>query len=612
MPAPTGQFPLTWELDSFFPKPATSEFRAVLEQYQQQLTRLADESDRLPAFAPAQTGPWSAFVQSWDTLETRGGDLRSFVGCYAAEDAENKLYQRLEAELSALDPLRERIATNVEFALQAAEDATFAQAVAASPVLTKLKYFLTVRRREAKMRLPREQELLAADLAVDGLHAWGRMYDRMSGALKVTVVEKGRTVSKSPGQVLFDSPQRTVRENNFFSADAAWTSIADSCADALNHIAGARLTKYRRLGLANHLVAPLSYNRMSRETLTAMWDAITARKPMLSEYLSRKAKLIGQEQLAWYDLAAPLPVIPGSRNVDDISYDQSCHWIVDAFERFSPELGRFASDALTGRWIEVENRSGKRQGGFCTGFHGHKQSRIFMTYTNSADSMSTLAHELGHAYHSYVLRDEPSFLADYPMNLAETASTFAEAVLGEDRIQRAQSDYERLALLDGALGDAVAFLMNIHARFLFEDAFHRERAAGEVPTDRLSELMESAQKTAYLNTLAADGWNPRFWVSKLHFYITGLPFYNFPYTFGYLLSLGVYAIGRNSGPGFADQYRRLLMATGCCDAEDAVQSTLGYDLRGPEFWNRSLDVIAERVQQFVELSDKVLAKTATV
>jgi oligoendopeptidase F len=607
-----GPYPLTWELDSFFPKPSTPEFRTALEQFQQRLTALADESDQLPPFAPGQAGPWAAFLPTWDALETHGGDLRSFVGCYAAEDAENKHYQRLEAELSALDPLRERIATNVEFALQAADNATFEQTVAASPVLSKLAYFLTVRRREAKLRLPREQELLAADLAVDGLHAWGRMYDRMSGALKVQVVEKGRPVSKSPGQVLFDSPQRAVRENNFFAADAAWTTIADSCADALNHIAGARLTKYRRLGLADHLVAPLSHNRMSRETLTAMWDAITARKPMLVDYLSRKAKLLGLERLAWYDMAAPLPVIPGSRNVDDIPYDQACGWIVEAFGRFSPELGQFAQTALSQRWVEVENRSGKRQGGFCTGFHGHKQSRIFMTYVNSADSMSTLAHELGHAYHSYVLRDEPVFLADYPMNLAETASTFAEAVLGEDRLQRAQSDYERLALLDGALGDAVAFLMNIHARFIFEDAFHRERAVGEVSTDRLSELMESAQKTAYLNALADDGWNARFWVSKLHFYITGLPFYNFPYTFGYLLSLGVYAIGRNSGPGFADQYRRLLMATGCCDAEDAVQSTLGYDLRGPEFWNRSLDVIAERVQQFVALSDKVLAQTAVM
>ena len=235
-----------------------------------------------------------------------------------------------------------------------------------------------------------------------------------------------------------------------------------------------------------------------------------------------------------------------------------------------------------------------------------------MTYTNSADSMSTLAHELGHAYHSWVLRNEPVLQQDYPMNLAETASTFAEAVLGEQRLQLASTDYERLQILDGMLGDAVAFLMNIHARFLFEDEFHRQRATGELTSDQLNELMVKAQREAYLNTLADQGWNPRFWVSKLHFYITSVPFYNFPYTFGYLLSLGVYAIGKDSGPDFPQNYRRLLLATGSQDAEDAVQSTMGFDLRKPDFWQKSLTIVADRVRDFIKLADRVLDKTNRV
>jgi oligoendopeptidase F len=209
------------------------------------------------------------------------------------------------------------------------------------------------------------------------------------------------------------------------------------------------------------------------------------------------------------------------------------------------------------------------------------------------------------------LRDRPLFLQDYPMNLAETASTFAEAVLNEERLKAAQSGRAKsasqsrdaqLSQLDGMLGDAVVYLMNIHARFLFEDRFCTERAAGELPPSRLSELMLSAQREAFCDGLDDDGWYPNFWVSKLHFYMSSLPFYNFPYTFGYLLSLGVYSLAADMGDQFADRYCRFLLATGSCETEEAVKTTLGCDLTQPAFWNRSLDIVEQRVERFLELA----------
>ncbi|MFQ5733020.1 MAG: M3 family oligoendopeptidase, partial [Planctomycetaceae bacterium] len=444
-------------------------------------------------------------------------------------------------------------------------------------------------------------QLFAADLGVDGIHAWGRLYDRISGALKVRVMERGDVVEKSPSQVQFDMPERPVRENNFYAADKAWAGIADDCADALNHISGTRLSLYRRIGLRDHLDSPLRFNRMRRETLDAMWAAVSERKPALLKYLDAKAKLIGVDKLSWFDLTAPL-VSGAAAQAAEIPYQQACETIIGTFNGFSPEFGDFARKALAEGWIEAENRSGKRQGGFCTGFPTQKQSRIFMTYTDSRDSMSTLAHELGHAYHSYVLNDQPLFLRDYPMNLAETASTFAEAVLGEEQLAAANAREEQLAILDGMLGDSVAFLMNIHARFLFEDNVHKERPDGELAPKRFSELMLAAQKKAYLDGLADDGWNPHFWISKLHFYISGWPFYNFPYTFGYLLSLGLYSVADDFGDEFPERYRRFLIATGCRETEEAVESTLGYDLTTADFWNKSLDAVERRVERFVELA----------
>jgi oligoendopeptidase F len=608
---PAGRFPQTWDLVTLFPALETAEFRAILDQFRAQLERLATEADQLPPLSSDRSviGKWESFLQSAQTVDARATDLRAVVECHAAADAENKLYQQLEAELTALTPWRDRLTAAIDFGLKAVSADELTTTLGHSTLLTGLRDFLSIRKQMAALRLPREQDLLVNELAVDGIHGWSRLYDRLSGALRVAVVERGKTVEKSPGQVLFDAPQRSVRENNFYAADAAWSTLQDTCADALNHISGTRLTVYRRAGIRDHLEVPLRYNRMTRETLETMWGTIVEQRPILAKYLAKKAELLGLSRLAWYDLSAPLPVIPGAPSEDEIPYDQGCDWIIAAFQQFSPELGQFAKLALEQRWIEAENRSGKRQGGFCTTLPVARQSRIFMTYTNSADSLSTLAHELGHAYHSWVLRDQPWFLADYPMNLAETASTFAEAVLGEQRLQRAATDYQRLALLEGLLSDAVAFLMNIHARFVFEDAFYRQRPQGELTAEQLCHLMEQAQQSCYCQALASDGYNPRFWVSKLHFYMSTVPFYNFPYTFGYLLSMGLYAIGRQAGPEFPEAYRRLLLATGRMSAEEVVQSSFGFDLRQPDFWKQSLDLISQKVDEFVALADRVLVQT---
>jgi oligoendopeptidase F len=599
------QFSQSWDLDSLLPHPETDGFRAKLAGFRSELARVAEESDRLPPLSrsTSSAGAWGEFLERYAAVAATASDLSSFVSCHAAAEAGNKLFQQLEATLASFEPDKERIATNVELALRDLSPDDLGAVSAAHPTLAANAFFLQDRRQRAGLRLPKELESLAADLAVDGIHAWSRLYDRISGALRVRVMERGDVVEKSPGQVSLDSPERSVRENNFFAADKSWTSIADTCAEALNHIAGTRLAIYKRLGLTSHLDPPLCYNRMTRATLDAMWSAVVARKRVLLKYLAKKAQLLGLDRLAWYDLHAPLPQA-ASLGERSLSYDQACEHVLKTFHGFSSNLGKFAETAMTKKWLEVENRPGKRQGGFCTWFPTARQSRIFMTFTNSPDSMSTLAHELGHAYHSHVLKDRPFFLQDYPMNLAETASTFAEAVLNEERLKAASSRDEQLVLLDGMLADAVVYMMNIHARFLFEDRFHLERATGEIPAARLSELMRAAQQDAYCDGLAADGWNPNFWVSKLHFYISSLPFYNFPYTFGFLLSTGVYALAGEFGSQFAERYERLLLATGSLPTEQAVQSTLGYDLTQATFWNKSLDVVERRVEQFLELANR--------
>lgn len=598
--AQSTRFSLTWDLDSLYPRPDTPEFRKLLEDFKVELGALADESEGLPAPTPESAKTWGDFLEKVEKVFAFSCDLGAFLGCHTAADAENKVYAQVEAMLDATGPQRNQVFTNLELLLRDISSDQLEEFAAADPRLKTLTFFLKDSQANAQLRLPKDLEMLAAELGVDGIHAWGRLYDRISGELRVELMEKGEVVRKSTSQVRLDLMDRSVRQNNFFALEKAWGTVADTCADCLNHIAGTRLARYKRLGTKDHLDAPLRYNRMRRETLETMWSVISQRKQTLLKYFERKAQLLGIPRMSWYDQLAPIPA--ASISGDSISWDKACGTIIETFSEFSEDFGDFARMALEDRWVEAENRSGKRQGGFCTGLPVKRQSRIFMTFKESADDMSTLAHELGHAYHSHVLRSQPYLLQDYPMNLAETASTFAEAVLGGKRLNAAKTNAEKLGILNNMLSDATAFLMNIHARFIFENRFYEERPQAELTSERLTEIMLEAQKEAYCDAFAE--WSNTFWVSKLHFYISGLPFYNFPYTFGYLLSMGLYSTASDFGAEFPAKYRELLIATGCMDAEEAVKSTLGFDLTQPEFWNRSIDVIDQRVNDFLAASEE--------
>ena len=143
--------------------------------------------------------------------------------------------------------------------------------------------------------------------------------------------------------------------------------------------------------------------------------------------------------------------------------------------------------------------------------------------------------------------------------------------------------------------------MNIHARFLFETRFYQARKEGVVSTEQLNELMEQAQREAYGDRLST--YHPIFWASKLHFHITDVPFYNFPYTFGYLFSLGIYAYAKSDKKNFANFYDALLKDTGRMKVEELAKKHLNVNLEEPEFWQRAIDLCIEDVKQFIELTN---------
>ncbi|MDQ8735996.1 M3 family oligoendopeptidase [Paenibacillus sp. LHD-38] len=590
-------YPQSWDLDVFYEGGSGSAaFQEELKGMDEDITKLAAAMSEEASAGGSEIAAMTELMQS---VIIRLRQSESFVSCLLAQDIKDSAANARGDRVKTLGAKLLGVLTRFDNMLRGLNDLEWSK-LFENEKLAEVAFSLAERRELAKQKMAPELEALAGDLAVDGYHGWGDYYNVIVSRAKFTEIDKdGKKNILSAGQMhnRLSDGDREVRKAAFAEWEREWSEQADLCAETLNRISGFRLKLYDKRGWESVLQEPLQMNRMSEATLQAMWDAIQESKQVLVRYLERKAKLLGLEKLDWHDVEAPI----GSAT-KIIPYDEAAAFIIEQFRSFSPELADFSEMAFREGWIEAEDRPGKRPGGFCTSFPKSGQTRIFMTYSGSASNISTLAHELGHAYHQHVMNDLPALSQEYAMNVAETASTFAELIVSDRAFKAAVEPEEKLGLLEDKIQRSVAFFMNIHARYLFETRFYARRREGLVPVEELNALMEEAQREAYCNMLGEV--HPHFWASKLHFYLTDVPFYNFPYTFGYLFSAGIYAKALKEGPDFKNQYVALLRDTGRMTVEQLAEAHLGVNVEEKDFWQEAVALTAVDVEQFIQMTNE--------
>jgi pepF/M3 family oligoendopeptidase len=589
----------TWDLESIFPGGSRSEaFKQFRQKLRADLETAATALGALPPTLDDRSQiEWQRFILTLQDLLERIDLVKSFAGCLVAADVKDSMAQVVVGEGDLYFAEWEKLKAVLEPLTLRQPDAAWEKLVSSSE-LVKVRYFLDEIRTLAKAKMPPELETLTLDLAVDGYHAWGRLYDKLAGDTKVEFDDSGRSVSLSLGQLAtkMADKNRAVRQQAFTKMTEAWTANEEQAAKALNSLAGFRLAMYKHRKWDSFMYEPLINARMKPETLEAMWSAVEKNTPKLAPYLEAKKKLLGIDKFRWYDEFAPC-----GASTKTYSFDEATQFIIYNTKSFSTHLAAFCKMAIEKRWVEAEDRSGKAGGAFCTGMGPFRQTRVFMTYAGSYDNLSTLAHELGHAYHSFVLNHAPFFASIYPMTLAETASIFTESLVTDAALSSTTDHDERLMLLDQKLQSAYVLFCDLYSRYLFEASFYHERKNGIVESARLRELMIAAQKRAFGGLLDESGYHPLFWASKLHFYATDAPFYNFPYTFGFLFAQGVYAQAKKEGAGFAERYQALLADTGSMSSEDVARKHLGADLTKEEFWAGAVNLALADVNAFVNL-----------
>jgi len=581
-----------WDLDSIVPGgpqgAAFADRAAALDAQAEALVAAADALGD-PGEDPRYAEVLSALVDIGEKVV----ELHMFAMCHASTHADDAGAWRAEARVSAISSRLERAWTNPNDRIARASEDAYARLCAVPALAPMIPGFEDLRAR-AHLLLPPGEQALVAELYEDSLAAWGRLYERTSGRVVIPVGEE----QISPAQALnrLDDPDPAARAAVFEGMQVGWQPHLELCADVLTHIYGIRRALHQRLGV-DELEMPLSANRISRRTLDALFEAARTASPLVGRYLRAKARLLGGERLDWQDLRAPV-----GRLSRAFGWADAQDFIVSQFATFSADMADFARDAFRDRWVEAEDRRGKRPGAYCAPMPISRQSRIFMTFGGRMNSVITLAHELGHAYHNHVIMPLHPARQRVTSSLAETASTFAESLVRSAMLASARDADERLAILDQDLADGTAFLANIPTRFEFERSLHALRAQGDLDPDALSARMVELQQQWYGPALGRPA--PLFWAEKLHFYIPDTAFYNFPYTFGYMFSSLVNIRATREGSGWARGYVALLEDTGSGPAEEVVRKHLGVNLEDAGCWAPVLERLEERVTLYERLTSQ--------
>lgn len=594
-----------WDLTNVYPSLVSNEYAADFERFQRQLTTLeallvekAAKTDSKSDLS-ALTALAEELINGFNAVLVTAGTLRAFIESFISTDSYNKEALRKQSEFEMAAVNLDMASTLISAWIGKVAD-RLPEMMKQSQKLQAHQYFLEFFAEQSKYLMPEAEEKLAAELSLSGSNAWSKLQGTITSQLSVDFELDGK-VQKLPAPALINlrsHPDESVRRRGYEAEDKLWTSVKESLAAAMNGIKGEVNTLNKHRGRKDALHSAIDMAHIDRETLDAMLSAMVDSFPMFRKYWQAKARHLGKEKLAWWDLFAPV-----GKSKSNYTFEEAKNFILKNFGSFGPDLEAFAKKAFEHNWIDAEQRDGKRGGAFCMDVPGVGECRILSNFDGSFDQVSTLAHELGHGFHNdcAVKAGKSELQKNTPMTLAETASIMCETIVSSAVVKEVKSKEEELAILESQLNGDSQVVADIYSRYLFEKEVFERRAASELSADELCEIMENAQKASY-----GDGLDERYlqkwmWTWKPHYYSGGLSFYNFPYAFGLLFATGLYAIYQQRGASFVKDYMDLLASTGEAPAAE-IAARFGIDIRKKAFWEGSLKIIEKRVERYCEIA----------
>ncbi len=585
-----------WDMTVIFPSLDSAEFHAAFESSKADLARLENSFDAWGVHG-GQTAPDAAsvlekVVTSWDQFESAFTPVRSYIYSFVSTDTTNTLAQ---AKLSEMDPMASTMSKLYQRMTAWIGGQDLTAILAKSQIARDHEYFLSKCMVMAKHQMSPIEEDLAADLATTGSLAWGRLHGDATAQIQVRVaLPTGEEhLPMSVTRALAYDPSREVRQAAYEAELATWKQNELPLATAMNCIKAEVGMLSKRRGWDSPLEAAAFGANIDLATLEAMMSAARDAFPMLRRYLKAKGKMLhGGGALDWHDLFAPV-----GESTKTWEYEEGAAFVAKQFHSYSTRMGEFAERNYRENWIDALPKAGKQDGAFCMGLR-RDESRILMTWKPSFGSVSTLAHELGHGYHNLCLYGRTELQRETPMTLAETASIFCETIVSNAAMEQAEPN-EKISILEQSLQRVTQTVVDITSRYLFEREVFEKRQDRALSADEFCDLMLWAQGQTYGDGLS-EKRHPYMWAVKGHYY-SNFSFYNFPYMFGHLFSLGLYSLYLQDPERFKGSYDELLSSTGLADAATLAQR-FDIDITTSKFWEGSLSAVERDVERFEALA----------
>ncbi|MBT3315749.1 MAG: M3 family oligoendopeptidase [Anaerolineae bacterium] len=596
--------PPHWDLSNVYPGLDSAEFNQALKTLSSQINAFeAFFANKVSASSTQSSAEelgklaeevLNRFNESNDLAET----ISSYIYSFISTDSFNQLAKRVLSQFEQIEVNLRMLGVQAQQWIGSIAD-RLPEIMQVSELAQAHAFFLQETAEQSRYLMSEAEESLAAALSLSGTSGWEKLQGTVTSQLKIKFDLDGEEQElSSPALInLHSHPDEDVRKRAYEAEMAAWEAVQEPLASSMNGIKGAVNTLNERRGREDALHASIDAARIDRATLSAMLEAMEDSFPVFQRYFLAKAKRLGKEKLPWWDIFAPI----GSAE-KTYSYAEASTFILEQFGSFSPELKNLAQRAFDGNWIDAEQRVGKRGGAFCMGVPNVKESRILSNFDGTFDQVSTLAHELGHAFHNECIysADKTALQGETPMTLAETASIMCETIVVNAILEQISDPDEELAILETALISASQVVVDIYSRYLFEKEVFEKRADAELSAEELCEIMENAQKATYGDALDEQYLHKYMWTWKPHYYSADLSFYNYPYTFGLLFATGLYAIYEQRGDEFIPDYINLLASTGEKRAAE-LADRFGINIREKKFWEDSLKVIEKQVDRYCEL-----------